>query len=73
MDTNTATAALPTMTIGQGKAVHTAYTTSNGNLTGSLCNPYAWESSRVRLSDQAASCPRCAKATEREAEVRSRA
>lgn len=52
------------MTIGNGTAVHTAYYV-NDNLTGSLCNPYAWESSRVRVTDAPATCPRCAKAIHR--------
>jgi hypothetical protein len=56
------------VTIGSGTAVHTAYTVK-GNVTGSLCNPYAWERSRVRITDQAATCPRCAKATRRAAEL----
>jgi hypothetical protein len=57
------------VTIGSGTAIHVAYTTPSGNLTGSLCNPYAWERSRVRVTDAAATCPRCAKATVRAAEV----
>jgi hypothetical protein len=56
------------VTIGNGTAVHTAYTVK-GNVTGSLCNPYAWERSRVRATDAAATCPRCAKATNRAAEL----
>lgn len=55
------------VTIGQGKAIHVGYFVG-GNVTGSLCNPYAWQTSRVRLSDQAATCPRCAKATQRAAQ-----
>jgi hypothetical protein len=57
------------VTIGQGKSVHIAYTVTNGNVTGSLCNPYAWERSRVRVIDAEATCPRCAKATNRAAEL----
>jgi hypothetical protein len=56
-----------TMTIGNGTAVHVAYLVGD-NLTGSLCNPYAWQSSRVRISHEPATCPRCAKATKRAAE-----
>lgn len=55
------------VTIGNGTAVHVGYFVG-GNVTGSLCNPYAWQTSRVRLSDQPATCPRCAKATARAAE-----
>ena len=58
---------MPTATIGQGSAVHVAYLVG-GNVTGSLCNPYAWETSRVRASDRDATCPRCARATVRAAE-----
>lgn len=64
---NTTTA--QTATIGQGTAVHVAYfyTGKDGadRLCGSLCNPHAWQKGRVRLSDQAATCTRCAKATDR--------
>lgn len=56
------------VTIGNGKAIHVGYFASSGNVTGSLCNPYAWESSRVRVIDAEATCPRCAKATNRAAE-----
>jgi len=57
-----------TVTIGQGTSVHTAYFVGE-NITGSLCNPYAWESSRVRISDKPASCQRCAKAVHRAAQT----
>lgn len=56
-----------TMTIGNGSSIHQAYMVK-GNLCGSLCNPFAWERSRVRLSTLPANCPRCAKATTRAAE-----
>lgn len=62
---NTATAA--NVTIGQGAAVHVGYFVGE-NVTGSLCNPFAWQSSRVRVTDRPATCPRCAKATRRAAE-----
>jgi hypothetical protein len=63
MSTHTAAA----VTIGNGKAVHTGYFVGE-NITGSLCNPYAWQTSRVRMIDAPATCPRCAKATHRAAE-----
>lgn len=66
MNTETETTAR-TATIGQGTAVHVAFYVGD-NLAGSLCNPYAWERSRVRPSDQPATCPRCAKAIHRGAE-----
>ena len=53
--------------IGNGTAVHTAYYV-NENITGSLCNPFAWQSSRVRTTDAPATCPRCAKAIHRAAQ-----
>lgn len=56
------------VTIGNGTAVHIGYFVGEGRVTGSLCNPYAWQSSRVRLTDQPATCPRCAKAVHRAAE-----
>lgn len=58
-----------TVSIGNGKAVHTAYTVGE-NVTGSLCNPYAWETSRVHVTDGlSATCPRCKAATRRAAEI----
>lgn len=63
----TTTTALRTVTLGQGTAVHSAYYVGE-NITGSLCNPFAWQRSRVRLSDRPATCPRCAKATDRAAQ-----
>lgn len=60
------------VTIGSGKAIHTAYVVPGGNVTGSLCNPYAWERSRIRKTDAPANCPRCAKATRRAAQAASR-
>lgn len=66
MNENTTTAAeYQTMTIGNGKAVHVAYYVS-GRLCGSLCDPYVYcKSSRMRLTEAPATCPRCAKATDR--------
>jgi hypothetical protein len=56
------------ITIGRGKALHAPYRVG-GNLTGSLCNPYAWETSRLTVTDGLVpTCPRCAKATTRAAE-----
>jgi hypothetical protein len=55
-------------TIGNGSALHAPYYSTSGSLLGSLCNPYAWERSRVRLAAAAPTCPRCAKATNRAAE-----
>jgi hypothetical protein len=57
-----------TITIGSGTAVHVAYFLDDERISGSLCNPYAWEKSRIRVSDRPATCPRCAKATTRAAE-----
>jgi hypothetical protein len=54
--------------IGNGAAVHIAYVVGE-NVTGSLCNPYAWESARIRTTDAAATCSRCVKATRRAAEL----
>lgn len=56
-----------TVTIGNGAAVHIGYFVGE-NVTGSLCNPFAWERSRVRLTDHEATCPRCEKAVRRAAE-----
>lgn len=66
MSTTTTTA--QTMTIGQGRTIHAAYVV-DGKLCGSLCNAFAWESSRVTFSDQPASCAKCAKAVNRAAEL----
>jgi hypothetical protein len=57
-----------TITIGNGTAIHIAYIVGE-NITGSLCNPYAWEKSRIRTTDAEATCPRCAKAVHRAAET----
>lgn len=67
---NTTTTALQSMTIGNGATVHTAYyvTGKDGQdrLCGSLCDTGVYcKSSRMRLTDQAANCARCAKATDR--------
>jgi hypothetical protein len=63
----TNTAALPAVTIGAGTAVHIAYFVGD-RVTGSACNPYAWQKSRVRISHDVPTCPRCAKAIHRTAQ-----
>jgi hypothetical protein len=53
-----------TVTIGNGQRVHIAYHVGE-NVTGSLCNAFAWERSRIRPTDRPSDCPRCAVATKR--------
>jgi len=60
------------VTIGNGATVHIAYTFGT-KVSGSLCNPYAWERSRVRVTEADANCLRCEKATRRATEEARRA
>jgi hypothetical protein len=54
------TSSYQSVTIGQGSTVHVGYFVGE-NTTGSLCNAFASERSRVRLTDAEAVCPRCQK------------
>jgi hypothetical protein len=61
------------ITIGTGKAVHTAYTAKDGSLYGSMCDPYVYcKGSRMNKTDAPATCARCAKATNRAAQQAAR-
>jgi hypothetical protein len=56
------------MIIGNGKGSHIPYTVE-GRLTGSACNPYAWQTSHIRYTDRPVNCTRCAKAVHRAAQT----
>lgn len=57
------------ITIGNGNAVHIAYTAKDGSLYGSMCDPYVYsKGSRMHKTDAPATCARCAKAVNRAAE-----